>query len=794
MNTTQLYARESVAFDHELVVRDTNGNPIDISGWGFDIDLKRQAGSIDLTLSTAGTGSDRLEVTSGAAGALRIVISDASIKAIPDTTGDFNLFGDLIGTPPVGTARFVADVRLNITVAGEPFPGQTYQVVVEAVGAAIFLRANAAAERAEAAEASTAIIRDQAADLAKLENIFPEATIAAARAAGEADTTEGTYFKAVDTTAGIAEVRVRTAGGSDYLYAENTAERLASAEGSGLLGFKRDAAGSTAMTQQFRNELEVWITDFGAKFDLSEYADPADATDDLGAWDLALAYLGTRGGGKINTPHGASKVTAQLNWPNVPISVKGSGRRKIYPGKYIPGTPVPSTLVPIHTGRAAIQFAAATAGHGMLTFEDFNLATLEEGDVPTAAFGWDTAAGFHYGTTFHRVGIHGFTSAFEVYKVGVGSEFACGAVKVEDCVINRNQNCWRHFNGTYVNGLTVRDNKSGQNTAGWDATGPNLLFEGNIMETMAVPITMNGQYRGHIAKGNYFEGNSGPYCVKANGSVSAEIGPNNYVAITTTHKAWLQFVESYVCVDPFWSGGCHKGGLPQLGNTSLGNLSNDSTDKYLRIDRFEGANYSNPPRYKSIQQFAVSANQVREINPQTGNPMVVDERATSGNGSLAFTYSTLRGDIGDWVIVCWAFKRIPDGGAAVEPFIQMFANTSQNQTDHAVFRYTRVWQEGEWTLVTAAMKLAVAMTTNARVLVYPYGINPAPGRVARMVFPTAYVVDDINKVRPFFDNKHAETVSAPPTGGTWVIGDQLRRAAGGTFNFTATGWQSVIPA
>ncbi|MBK61646.1 MAG: hypothetical protein CL575_01640 [Altererythrobacter sp.] len=585
----------------------------------------------------------------------------------------------------------------------------------------------------------------------------------------------------------------RTVGGSAVVSPLATTSSLAAPEGSSFIGFKRDAAGSTAMTQQFRNELEVWITDFGAKFDLSEYADPADATDDLGAWNLALAYLGTRGGGKINTPHGASKVTAQLNWPNVPISVKGSGRRKIYPGKYIPGTPVPSTLVPIHTGRAAIQFAAATAGHGMLTFEDFNLATLEEGDVPTAAFGWDTAAGFHYGTTFHRVGIHGFTSAFEVYKVGVGSEFACGAVKVEDCVINRNQNCWRHFNGTYVNGLTVRDNKSGQNTAGWDATGPNLLFEGNIMETMTVPITMNGQYRGHIAKGNYFEGNSGPYCVKANGSISAEIGPNNYVAITTTHKAWLQFVESYVCVDPFWSGGCHKGGLPQLGNTSLGNLSNDSTDKYLRIDRFEGANYSNAPRYSAIRQSLISANQVRAINPQTGNPMVAFQHTTAGNGSLVAVNGALAGAVGNWVIACWAFRRIPDGGTAGDPFLQMFANTSQNQTDHAIFRYTRCWADGEWTLVTAAMKLTVAMST-VRVLLYPYGVNPTEGRVSHTNIPDVYVIDDINKVRPFFDNKNAETISAPPTGGTWVIGDQLRRAAGGTFNYTATGWQSVIPA
>ena len=151
MDTTRLHARESVAFDHELVVRDTNGDPVDITGWTFALVLTRQAGTADITLAMASGGSEGMEVIDGAAGVLRIVITAASLQGVSDTTGAFTLYGDLLGTPPAGSQQFVGDIRLEVTVAGETFGGSTYQVVLDAVGAAIFLRAEAEAIRAETA-------------------------------------------------------------------------------------------------------------------------------------------------------------------------------------------------------------------------------------------------------------------------------------------------------------------------------------------------------------------------------------------------------------------------------------------------------------------------------------------------------------------------------------------------------------------------------------------------------------------------------------------------------------------
>ena len=275
MQTTRLYARESVAFDHELVVRDTNGNPIDINGWDFEIDLQRRAGSSDLSLSTADAGSDRLEVTDGAAGALRFLISQSSLKAIPDTTGEYDLFGDLIGKPPVGTARFVADVRLNVTMAGESFLGPSYQVVVEAVGAAIFLRADAAADRSEtAADASGAFANFKTGDLA----------------AAEAATVEGERFSYAD--GGQVYAMLRTASGSDLLAEMLTRVSVEGSEGASRVGTAR---GMTV--QRYLDTAPIPILGVGDGI-----------TDDRAAILAAIDAAFAQGGGVVTSdlPHAFS--------------------------------------------------------------------------------------------------------------------------------------------------------------------------------------------------------------------------------------------------------------------------------------------------------------------------------------------------------------------------------------------------------------------------------------------------------------------------------------------------------
>ena len=90
-------------------------------------------------------------------------------------------------------------------------------------------------DAAEAASLAANMAKDQITDLVKPENIFVDLPLATAEAAVET----GTYFKLVLSAEGTAEVRQRTAGGSDLLYSENTAAALRSSDpvkGAALIG------------------------------------------------------------------------------------------------------------------------------------------------------------------------------------------------------------------------------------------------------------------------------------------------------------------------------------------------------------------------------------------------------------------------------------------------------------------------------------------------------------------------------------------------------------------------------
>ncbi|WP_305096490.1 SGNH/GDSL hydrolase family protein [Croceibacterium aestuarii] len=89
---------------------------------------------------------------------------------------------------------------------------------------------------ADAARLAAELARDQAADLVLPENIFVDTTVAAARATAEAAVADGTTFKAVGSTEGLAEVRQMGAVSSSLLYTEVTASALASPTGAEKIG------------------------------------------------------------------------------------------------------------------------------------------------------------------------------------------------------------------------------------------------------------------------------------------------------------------------------------------------------------------------------------------------------------------------------------------------------------------------------------------------------------------------------------------------------------------------------
>ncbi len=152
MKKTLLYARESVAFDEVLSLVDADGVPIDITGWTFSLDLMRQAGSPDLTLDMNPAGGDGgFAIVDGGAGELRMIVLQASLAGVDDTTGDFTLFGDLLGAPSGVDQKFIADMRLNVTTAGGDFGGSTAVVAVDAIGAVLKEELSALVIQAESA-------------------------------------------------------------------------------------------------------------------------------------------------------------------------------------------------------------------------------------------------------------------------------------------------------------------------------------------------------------------------------------------------------------------------------------------------------------------------------------------------------------------------------------------------------------------------------------------------------------------------------------------------------------------
>jgi hypothetical protein len=116
--TYRCEAKESVGYQATWTIGQA-GAPVDLSGWVFALELHRQAGAPDLTLGMAGSLSPSVQgffVFDGAKGQLAVNILPASLQAIVDTTGNFTLFGDLLGTPPGSAQQFVKAIQMRVKV------------------------------------------------------------------------------------------------------------------------------------------------------------------------------------------------------------------------------------------------------------------------------------------------------------------------------------------------------------------------------------------------------------------------------------------------------------------------------------------------------------------------------------------------------------------------------------------------------------------------------------------------------------------------------------------------------
>jgi hypothetical protein len=121
MAARQLWCRMSVGFFGEYTLSNPNGLAVDITGWTFAQVLERVAGTPDVTLGMAATADDEgFFITEAAAGNYQVRILAATLVAIDDTTGDFTMFGDIIGTRPDATRAWIEDQQLEVTMGPTP--------------------------------------------------------------------------------------------------------------------------------------------------------------------------------------------------------------------------------------------------------------------------------------------------------------------------------------------------------------------------------------------------------------------------------------------------------------------------------------------------------------------------------------------------------------------------------------------------------------------------------------------------------------------------------------------------
>lgn len=540
---------------------------------------------------------------------------------------------------------------------------------------------------------------------------------------------------------------------------------------------------------------------FGAKFDLSEVATVGAATDDTDAWKAAIAYLREVGwGGGLQLPAGASLVTE-----NIPIladntiRIVGTAARKNYPAEpgsgtydpYEPGEPCSSLLVPVHAEEDAITVFVEIDGQGGVHFENFSIATLETGDVPKAGIGFDTrghvgstAAKFDYGATLRNISIHGFKrasfgEAVRVYNSDGSATLpngGVGALDIIDCNFNFNNWALRTSDNTIINALTVSNNQLGKNSVGGISIlgGQNIAIRDSIMESTPNPIWVGGSgFFGCVIENMYFEANTGDQCIYVRERSNFRIGSNNYNGVNTTHKVMLVACQSGYCGDPFWSKGCVKvEGI-------RGALNNSGDTLYYRADDFNGKNWGEAPLVVSKRDVANSSSLIRAVHPGNGQVMPATAHDTTSAIFLDYAVGTaITASGGDWLMASMLLRRLDVVNA--DPVMRL-TTTSAAQTQDFTFNYVQArFLDDEWMILTAAMKLASALSGNTTVRIYPYGTSAASGLISHMCHPFIAAVDNVNKVRAYASPMLNRVESSAP-GGSFVAeqGDILWKRSGG---------------
>lgn len=483
-------------------------------------------------------------------------------------------------------------------------------------------------------------------------------------------------------------------------------------------------------------------------------------TDDTDALQEVADYF-SRIGGEWKLPVGVFRTSRPITIKgDLPQRILGSGKRAVYPGLFSPARGAgASVIMPVHNGRAAVNFIGSAAGKGDISFANLAIASLEAGKVPSAAFGWDTSPHFLRNFTFYDCSIHGFRSAFDIYSSGKG-EKQVGVINIEKCTINRNLWIMRTLDGTIINALKFVDNEAGQNgylpsQGGLSISAHSVDIFSNIMEGNRDPIHIFGSMRGVRAGGNYFEACVGDALIKLEGVSTFDIDITGSFDIDETklnHRLLLTGGCGTGRVNgPYWPIGIHKVDLPALGTLPNLRVSPTVRSPFLRVDRLEGRSYAVAP--DAIDRAAQPVRgSVRELNPQSGAPMLVELHETAPRAAWSSSYP-LRGKSGEWVVASWLLKRSDSGP---DPYISLLLNAAQGKgsRDFISYNHGQYWSEREWSLITVAT-LAEVNFSSVMINLFPYGTKPDGKKRSVFLRPYLYTVSDPNRIIPYIDNMTA---------------------------------------
>lgn len=111
----QVPVREEVGLSVTLTILNPGGAAQDITGWEFESVFTRQAGTEDFALGMAAFPAEGFAIHDGPAGQYTMIITPETLQDVTDTTGDFTLFGTIIGTDPDGFRHLIEDLQLEVT-------------------------------------------------------------------------------------------------------------------------------------------------------------------------------------------------------------------------------------------------------------------------------------------------------------------------------------------------------------------------------------------------------------------------------------------------------------------------------------------------------------------------------------------------------------------------------------------------------------------------------------------------------------------------------------------------------